>query len=402
MSRITYLLDIQLNSADEFRNTLDMLRTEAQALHKASNQASRAVGLAVSSIAGFQHMLDRKQLPSDHDYSPARMAWIRAINRVLILNYIEKVRARLDRMASKEAGAKDDHGSNTHLPHLSIDHDNHSSVESKSSPSSPTLPPIINSRAAMLNSMSNSPMNCGSFGPTKAKKPVLVPRQIHPFNNATKAEGDDTTIATSTESTKSEDSGKEKTQPKAPPISHTKSHDYHSAVGAFWIPPIEKAASHDTAQQKLLHSKSTPHHAPVTHRTVANKADHSKAALKPSAVASTFEFQNYDMDGDDDLQSLASVATTTRGSKRLGGNQRTRYGSRTSDQLSSLQTVEKAKTKMPSIDIHHKFTPSLTQAEEQMPRLKTPGSNGRSRRATTPSPLQNAMLSSHNSSVHAR
>lgn len=83
---------------------MNSLKTSAEELKRATRYAE----LATSSVDGFKIMLAEKmKLESEmkRRYSPARLRWIKAINRVLINNYCDIIRARLDAKASEKPAA---------------------------------------------------------------------------------------------------------------------------------------------------------------------------------------------------------------------------------------------------------------------------------------------------------
>jgi hypothetical protein len=83
----------KFKSAD-INSALKNLKTEELAL----KSATRLAELATTSVDGFKLMLAEKMRLEQEmrsRYSAARLRWIRAINRVLIQNYVQKVRGRL-------------------------------------------------------------------------------------------------------------------------------------------------------------------------------------------------------------------------------------------------------------------------------------------------------------------
>lgn len=81
-------------SSKEISSALSSLKTSAEELKRATRYAE----LATSSVDGFKLMLAEKmKLEADMKklFSVARLRWIKAINRVLIQNYCNKVRERL-------------------------------------------------------------------------------------------------------------------------------------------------------------------------------------------------------------------------------------------------------------------------------------------------------------------
>lgn len=78
----------------DFQSALNKLQNESLALKRATKLAE----LATSSVDGFKNMLQEKLKIENElkkSYSKARLRWIRAINRVLIQNYVERVKIRL-------------------------------------------------------------------------------------------------------------------------------------------------------------------------------------------------------------------------------------------------------------------------------------------------------------------
>ncbi len=89
-------------SAGDFQNAINQLQNESLALQQATKMAE----LVTSSVDGFKLMMAEKmrvELEMRRKCSVPRLRWIKAINRVLVQNYCEIVRARLDRMAADEA-----------------------------------------------------------------------------------------------------------------------------------------------------------------------------------------------------------------------------------------------------------------------------------------------------------
>jgi len=85
-------------TAADFQNTLGALRADAQSLSQAMNKAQRAAGLMVSSVDGFKNMVQHQRHSIDpENFSIAKARWLRAGRRVLLQNYVDKVRARLER-----------------------------------------------------------------------------------------------------------------------------------------------------------------------------------------------------------------------------------------------------------------------------------------------------------------
>jgi hypothetical protein len=81
---------------------LGQYQDEAVALRR----ATRAAELATSSVDGFKLILaERKKWKL---LAPARLRWIKAINRVLIQQYVEKVRIRVDALYSKPISIEND------------------------------------------------------------------------------------------------------------------------------------------------------------------------------------------------------------------------------------------------------------------------------------------------------
>lgn len=94
----------KVKSAD-INMTLAHLKNESKAL----KSATRIAELATSSVDGFKLMMEKKRLEKEllNNYSSARLHWIRAINRVLIQNYIEKVKVRLIKMGLYQEEAEE-------------------------------------------------------------------------------------------------------------------------------------------------------------------------------------------------------------------------------------------------------------------------------------------------------
>lgn len=83
------------HSTQDITSAMDSLKASAEELKRATKYAE----LATSSVDGFKLMLAEKlKLESEMKrmFSPARLRWIKAINRVLVQNYCAKVRLRLE------------------------------------------------------------------------------------------------------------------------------------------------------------------------------------------------------------------------------------------------------------------------------------------------------------------
>jgi len=80
-------------SASEISRAQHKLQTESAAL----KNATRLAELATSATENFKAMMEEKRRIAleMQAFTPARLRWIRAINRVLIANYIENVKTRL-------------------------------------------------------------------------------------------------------------------------------------------------------------------------------------------------------------------------------------------------------------------------------------------------------------------
>jgi len=79
----------------EFNNTLRLLRQDSDMLNKATSDAQRKAGLAVSSVDGFKMTVVKKYDPNTMSISHWR--WIWAIGRVILQNYVAAVVIRLER-----------------------------------------------------------------------------------------------------------------------------------------------------------------------------------------------------------------------------------------------------------------------------------------------------------------
>eukprot|EP00981_Chlorochromonas_danica_P004798 scaffold967_cov173-Ochromonas_danica.AAC.9 len=79
-----------------------------------ARQATHLASLAISSVDGFRvflaHRLQWK------NYSPARILWIKAINRVLSQNYVAKVRARLEVLERRQKAREQRRSAGDALP----------------------------------------------------------------------------------------------------------------------------------------------------------------------------------------------------------------------------------------------------------------------------------------------
>lgn len=92
-------------STKDINSALNSLKASAEELKRATRYAE----LATSSVDGFKLMLAEK-MKMEQDmksrYSPARLLWIKAINRVLVQNYCDKVRARLEPKVERPEAAE--------------------------------------------------------------------------------------------------------------------------------------------------------------------------------------------------------------------------------------------------------------------------------------------------------
>lgn len=85
---------------DDFDHALRKFRKEQNALTRDISYAD----MAVNSIEGFKEAMSGRmqmELELKRSYNPARLMWVNAINKVLILNYIEKVKIRLAEIEMK-------------------------------------------------------------------------------------------------------------------------------------------------------------------------------------------------------------------------------------------------------------------------------------------------------------
>lgn len=88
------------STASEFQAKMNELKSESNALAQATHFAE----LATSSVDGFKLMLAEKmrlELEMKRKYSVPRLRWINAINRILVQNYVAKVKIRLDTLAQE-------------------------------------------------------------------------------------------------------------------------------------------------------------------------------------------------------------------------------------------------------------------------------------------------------------
>lgn len=117
----------KFNSAD-INSTLNHLKLEEDALKSATKLAE----LATSTVDGFKLMLAEKirlEQEMRKRYSINRLRWIHAINRVMVQNYVKKVRVRLIAMGmwrepvASESSSSSHHGplgSRFHIPPIHI------------------------------------------------------------------------------------------------------------------------------------------------------------------------------------------------------------------------------------------------------------------------------------------
>lgn len=84
----------------EFNQVLRNLRMDNDMLNKATSDAQRKAGLAVSSVDGFKSFAMRKTF-DPKTMSMAQWRWIWAGRRVILQNFVAAVRDRLDRGARK-------------------------------------------------------------------------------------------------------------------------------------------------------------------------------------------------------------------------------------------------------------------------------------------------------------
>lgn len=90
---IVYVLSY--DSSMDINRALNSLKASSEELKRATNYAE----LATSSIDGIKLMMAAKlemERAMRQNCSEARMRWVKAINRVLTMNFVEKVRARLE------------------------------------------------------------------------------------------------------------------------------------------------------------------------------------------------------------------------------------------------------------------------------------------------------------------
>eukprot|EP01033_Poteriospumella_lacustris_P014183 gene14183-10134_t len=92
-------------STKDINSALNSLKASAEELKRATRYAE----LSTSSVDGFKLMLAEKMKMEQEmksRYSPARLLWIKAINRVLVQNYCDKVRARLEAKVDRPEAAE--------------------------------------------------------------------------------------------------------------------------------------------------------------------------------------------------------------------------------------------------------------------------------------------------------
>ena len=82
-------------TAAEFHQTARSLRVDAARLNEACDRAHRAAGLAVASVDGFKG--SRRLTFDPSKMSIAKFRWMQACHRVVLINFADAVRKRLER-----------------------------------------------------------------------------------------------------------------------------------------------------------------------------------------------------------------------------------------------------------------------------------------------------------------
>ena len=101
-------------SAD-FAATLGALKEDSKKLNNAMSKAQKAAGLMLSSVQGFQHEMSRKRFSFDPEHmSIAKLRWLKAGRKVILLNTVDKVKKRLERYSLNDIPTKP--SSNTKIP----------------------------------------------------------------------------------------------------------------------------------------------------------------------------------------------------------------------------------------------------------------------------------------------
>lgn len=93
-------------SAD-FAATLGALKEDSKKLNNAMCKAQKAAGLMLSSVQGFQHEMSRKRFSFDPEHmSIAKLRWLKAGRKVILLNTVDKVKKRLERYSLSDIPSK--------------------------------------------------------------------------------------------------------------------------------------------------------------------------------------------------------------------------------------------------------------------------------------------------------
>jgi len=87
----------------EFNNTLRLLRQDNDKLNKATSDAQRKAGLAVSSVDGFKNFAMSRKFNPDTMTLP-QWRWIWAVRRIILQNYVAAVHVRMERYERERAG----------------------------------------------------------------------------------------------------------------------------------------------------------------------------------------------------------------------------------------------------------------------------------------------------------
>ena len=110
IEQITIIRARKKASKKEFHSAIRELRKENDKLNKASSDAQRKAGLAVSSVDGFKSFARKNKYDPD-TMSLAQWRWIWACGRVVLQNYVAAVTKRIEYFEMKRNGIlPDNHG----------------------------------------------------------------------------------------------------------------------------------------------------------------------------------------------------------------------------------------------------------------------------------------------------
>ncbi len=103
----------------DFAITLGALKEDAKKLNNAMSKAQKAAGLMLSSVQGFQHEMSRKRFSFDPEHmSVAKLRWLKAGRKVILLNTVDKVKKRLERYSLNDIPTKKSSDTKISVPGL--------------------------------------------------------------------------------------------------------------------------------------------------------------------------------------------------------------------------------------------------------------------------------------------